>query len=554
MRFTTCLWSILLTLLLTATTAAAETLSNQWLDDSFKPTEQDEAIYKVVNHEEIEGGFSIQINFVESDLPRFKGQVRALNFDNLEAFGDYTLYRSSGEVMETGSYNEHGQRHGMVTGFQEDGQISREMPFVEGKLHGLYLTFTDGTLVRELEYQEGERHGRLLHYYPSGEKNMEEFYSEGKRSGTRRTWKEDGQLVAKDSYKDGQKHGASYQYFEDGSVRRQSNHLLGRERGEQITYFSPGQVNRYRRVDEDGKTIEERRYDSDGQLIRELRPIETDYGKGSQQVAYTASGRVSNTREESNDKRWSLVKRFDADGTTIERTETLDKQPHGEMVRRWRWNIIEHGQYKDGELHGRFYAVNDEGEVVTEGEYRDGQKIGTWDEFDGYNRIVQTYNDKGQLHGEYKKYSADGVLTQMLTYQNGVKQGLAETYTAQGELTSKGEYLDDQRHGEWEEAVAWGENQAQGSYRNGVQVGPWTTTNSNGHRIAIDQFDDEGYMHQRQFKFGRQGELEYVIEYRHGIRHGLTTYYFFGQLSSQERYREGSLVEVLDDEELIELQ
>lgn len=554
MKLITCLGSILLTVFLTTAAVAEDTLPNQWLDENLNPSEQDEAVYTVASHEEIEGGFAIQVNFVESGLPRFKGQVRALDFDNLQAFGDYTLYRSSGEVMEKGTYNEDGQRHGMITGYQEDGQIAREMPFVEGKLHGLYLTYADGNLIRELEYEHGERHGRLLHYYPSGEKNLEEFFSKGKRDGTRRTWNEDGQLIAQETYKEGKKHGASYRYFDDGSIRQQSNYQASHERGEQVIYSSPGQVSRFRRVDDDGKTVEERLYNSDGQLLRERRPIETDYGSGSQHVTYAVSGRITNIREESDDKRWSLIKRFDSDGTMIERKETLDNQPHGEMVRRWRWNIIEHGQYKDGELHGRFYAVNDKGEVVTEGEYRSGQKVGTWEEFDGYNRVVQTFDDEGQLHGEFKRYSEDGVLTQLLTYQHGVQHGPAEAYTVQGDLTSKGEYVDDQRHGEWEVAVAWGENRAQGHYRNGVQVGPWTTMNSSGHRIAIDQFDDEGYMHQRQFKFGRQGELEYVIEYRHGIRHGLTTYYFFGQQSSQERYREGSLVEVLDDDEMIELQ
>ena len=58
-------------------------------------------------------------------------------------------------------------------------------------------------------------------------------------------------------------------------------------------------------------------------------------------------------------------------------------------------------------------------------------------------------NDKGQKHGEYKNYDANGQLVIHCHYKNGQKHGEYKQYYSNGQLSYHCHFNNDQRYGEY---------------------------------------------------------------------------------------------------------
>lgn len=110
-------------------------------------------------------------------------------------------------------------------GFSQEGHISYEGNFKNGKAEGLWTTFfpdgkprwqgikkqgiNDGPFTLWYEngrkkltgtYLKGKKHGPTIAWYPNGSKWQQKFFKEGNPTGKWKTWDENGNIISEVSY------------------------------------------------------------------------------------------------------------------------------------------------------------------------------------------------------------------------------------------------------------------------------------------------------------------------------------------------------------------
>jgi len=109
--------------------------------------------------------------------------------------------------------------------------------------------------------------------------------------------------------------------------------------------------------------------------------------------------------------------------------------------------------YEDGIRHGPYEWYFESGEVFEEGTYVDGWLEGPyrafWETGDLYEE--GTYR-RGQFDGP-RRWFMDGRLVEIVTYRNGIIEGIYERYSPDGELSMKGMLFDGDPCGRWIEGA-----------------------------------------------------------------------------------------------------
>ena len=85
-------------------------------------------------------------------------------------------------------------------------KVSKDLMYYEGELFsGIgYDIHSNGQLSKEINYTDGKIHGSYKEWYSNGQLSVEyNINKEGKRDGFWREWYENGQLLHEAKYKDG---------------------------------------------------------------------------------------------------------------------------------------------------------------------------------------------------------------------------------------------------------------------------------------------------------------------------------------------------------------
>lgn len=161
----------------------------------------------------------------------------------------------------------------------------------------------------------------------------------------------------------------------------------------------------------------------------------------------------------------------------------------------WRWSdkrsprIVEH--YQGGKLHGSRQMFGRHGELLEQGEFREGKKEGIW----------RTWHPNGELASEefYKRGKQDGCLvwwyddgTRMssASFVKGLKCGCERHWYQNGCLKGECYYRSGKLHGA---LSAWSEEGVQlvkGWYREGVKEGEWMYRNEEGAVTRTEVYED----------------------------------------------------------------
>ncbi|MBD3895342.1 hypothetical protein IEI94_05710 [Halomonas sp. ML-15] len=426
------------------------------------------------------------------------------------------LERFVGGVLMLGEDYVDGQRHGWARRFTEEGEKVSEVEFVGGQRHGVERRWSDGQLTLESHYRHGQQHGQRQRW-DDGVLIVNSSYVEGSRQGeaqffrndgTRSRYEyrdEDGQLIERreygtddqmtslmiveegeygpmtrqETYRDGalvrrrvnsedrrwsldeqfQPPGAEEPRYRRETVDREMHGRQVRplnwpEGSTEIGEYDHGvPVGEHRHTDEDGNLIAGGRYEN-GHKVGEW--ITLSY-ESTVHENYDDEGRLHGERREVHE-----------DGTQLVREHYRHGERHGDYIQRHAWNghIIGEGEYRDGQRIGTWRVFNDSHQATFEGEYVDGEKDGLWVAHfeDGYERgrvrydaglpvgdhyifthdgaveLVSRY-EEGRLHGEQLRYF-EGTLSEVRRYRNGEPHGLNEFFLPDGERYMVSEYRD----------------------------------------------------------------------------------------------------------------
>ena len=101
----------------------------------------------------------------------------------------------------------NGKLHGLLICWSnslEPDQKEYEQTYEHGVLNGKTRGWDDeGNLEFEGEFKDDKKHGKWLRFWENGQLEMEEHYQQGKLHGRVREWEDTGELIAEYQYEDG---------------------------------------------------------------------------------------------------------------------------------------------------------------------------------------------------------------------------------------------------------------------------------------------------------------------------------------------------------------
>ncbi|MBC7977675.1 MAG: hypothetical protein H7138_22080 [Myxococcales bacterium] len=387
------------------------------------------------------------------------------SYDHGMLDGAWQRHAATGEIIETGSYAA-GQKtgrwrmtstDGAVLGEYElragtgvekhwldDGSLYRVRTLKAGVPHGNEKIYAaDGTLVLVARWRNGKLDGPHI----VGGRNtlrIEEKLAAGTRVGRRKIW-QFWQLIVDEAYDRNGKHHGDYTIWRSRKVMRvRGTFDHGKRDGLWIWRDREGHKERQ------GNYLDGKRDGPWTEWADDKIVFTGSYTRGKPSGEF-----IYYDRNENELGRFSIRR-----GT-------------GTMLTYWgNRKVASRQQLVRGTPDGPYQELTTRGQVVVEGQYRDGAKDGVWLEStpDGVPTISKSWK-RGRLDGVVKKY-VDGKVSTEATYKDGRADGLYVEYRA-GKAAVTGQLADDRRTGTWTQIDGEGRVVLTATYQDGVLHGPW---------------------------------------------------------------------------------
>ncbi len=165
------------------------------------------------------------------------------NYLNGKVEGLRRWWYENGQLeQEENSVN--GKEEGLIRLWHENGELKQEGNYVNGKAEGLYVRwYENGQLNQEGNYLNGEMEGLLRTWYENGQQRSEGNYLNGKLEGLLRLWHENGQLQDEGNYLNFKREGLFRSWYENGQLKQEGNHVNGEREGLWRLWHENGQLN-----------------------------------------------------------------------------------------------------------------------------------------------------------------------------------------------------------------------------------------------------------------------------------------------------------------------
>lgn len=142
-----------------------------------------------------------------------------------------------GEIVGTGTVDEHGNLDSQWEEYYPDGSLKCTGRYYKGKKYGQWKYFyPDGKLEQEGRYRNGEYDGRWIWYFPDGRIRLDQEYYMGRLEGNSIEYNDSAQVVAKGKYVDGREEG-HWVYLQGGELS-EGNYVSGEKDGLWKSYWS----------------------------------------------------------------------------------------------------------------------------------------------------------------------------------------------------------------------------------------------------------------------------------------------------------------------------
>ncbi len=161
---------------------------------------------------------------------------------------------------------------------------------------------------------------------------------------------------------------------------------------------------------------------------------------------------------------------------------------------------ISDGSFQNG-MEGYSKDVDDKGRLISEGNYKNGQKDARWCYYFLIDSIFESQADQwdfsrknlvqkegeyihGKRHNYWKYYFENRVLASEGWFSNGSKEKFWRYYQKDGQVLSEGHYSKNKKDGWWREFDPSKFEMIKGQYQSGVKFGYWQKY-VKGERMAV---------------------------------------------------------------------
>ena len=436
----------------------------------------------------------------------------------------YIIYEQNGKVKEYDNFNDKLIYEGEYSNKQKNGQ---------GKEY-----YENGNIKFEGEYLNGKKwNGKLYHYSRRNKENIQEL-KEGK--GYIKEFYSNDNIKYEGEYYNGQRNGKGKEYNYDGFLAFEGEYLDNKKYNV-IGYDSKKNI--IYKIEKGKGFIKE--YDDEKKLIYEGEYLNGEKnGKGK---VYNLDGQLIFEGEYLNNQRKKGKELIFVSYVSYE----------GEYLYGNKWN----GKGYDKNHSIKYEIINgkgnikeylDNGELIYEGEYLNGERNGKGNEYyHGHIIYVGEYLN-GKRHGKGKEYFCNDLIERI-----GFFGDFEESFERKMFIRRKknknndkkvfeGEYLNGQRwNGKGKEFDNHGEVKYEGEYLNGKRWNGilFEYIYENDKKGVIEYFEQEitnGIEKRRKFKkkiFDSDGVLYFDGEFSNGKRNGFGKEYFkCGSLKSEGEY------------------
>ena len=360
-----------------------------------------------------------------------------------------------GKMVNINNTNENGFKEGLWVIPKEDECIKEEICFFENdKLNGKFAEIYKNNEIAEIgTYKEGIREGKAFSYYDET-LNLEEekVYKNGVLDGKYKNFLYTGELSCEGNLKNGKFEGTlkSYHSTKEGNLFlwQKMEFKDGLANGPVVNYFPNGEIQKRFNMKDDklnGENIE-----------------------------YYENGIIKKLQKYKDNKLDGLYQEYDSKGVLEKVCNYKDDKLEGNYKEYYNGRLFSDRNYQNDMLNGeaKEYLLNTDGtSSYSEGHYVNDEKQGLWTEYDkeGILHSTQYYVD-GREDGTYKQYTKEGILeyTEEWEYgeqlnaidyypngeilgveqwENGVKNGIAESFYETGELKEKCNFKDNELDG-----------------------------------------------------------------------------------------------------------
>lgn len=445
--------------------------------------------------------------------------------------GEWKSYFSNGKLHEKYTYKK-GEYDGAYFEYAPDGKIYNEFIYRKGELIGYKFYDKTGEIIKEAKKKGGEFfyeghsiNGSIktegLYDVKGGKEGVWKFYSgngiletignykEGNLSGENTNYHGNGKVRSKELYVNDTLQGYVEKYFEDGQMKSQGYAVAGAYDKEWRTYYKNGglnAVNFYHKGDYHGT---QKYYSVEGKLIQVLK---YEFGDLLLEENYGKNENILCSIDYQNLKRVQKVKLLHENGKTNKDFSFLN-----------------------GALHGAYKAYDYYGNILTKGNYLNGEPTGTWEWFfDNGEKLSEYTLVNGVRHGVYKRYYKTGALEEWIEYNLGDRV----TYTNYAEdgktIVAKSTYLEEGLDGKRYSYSNEGKLQLIRIYELGRLIG-YSYLDKKGAEIPMIPIVNETAKIVAYFDNGKKSrELEYV---NGNLENDYLQYFYSGKLHHKKYFK-----------------
>lgn len=337
--------------------------------------------------------------------------------------------------------------------------------------------YESGNRMSEGEMKKSKEHGKWTYWYENGEIQLICFYSDGLPDSLWQWFDESGNLLRIGNYKKGIEHGVWINYYKNGIVSDSGSYYESRMNGEWKYRFENGKIYQI------------------GYFKRNLQD--------SIWKTYYENGQLSSLGEMENSNPLGLWTTYYENGQLSSKMKYLsNNKSYIEDV----WDIEGNHIVING--NGLFKSFSSTGQVLIQGDVKDGEKVGKWiSYFDNGDikeegtyksevyKIINSWNSKGEHivkdgQGLYKTYFPNKEsIFETGKIENGLREGIWKTYyESTGSLYLENNFIKGKLSGIQKYYFESGQLYSSGEMRDGLREGEWNWYYENGNISSTANF------------------------------------------------------------------
>lgn len=361
--------------------------------------------------------------------------------------------------------------------YDETGKTTLQISYVNGKKEGIRRTYRENELIEE-NFSNDVKQGLTINYYPDGKIMRSVNFDNGLENGYAREFAPDGTVVTLIEYRRG------FVVDRENINRRDKT---GLKQGRWKFFYPDGKVKTEGTYRDDKRNGYFKEYDANGVLtdvskfINDVKQDDVpELAKLDVKTDYYPTGKVKTVASYKGNIPEGIRREYDENGEVTASYVYHIGKITGE-------GIIDDEGIKDGPWK-EFY---EDGQMRSEGNYRQGKQIGKWRYYHPNGNLEQegNFNNQGNADGNWVWYYDDTKVLREENFLNGQTEGIFTEYDENGKVIIQGEYVDGLEEGIWKYRV--GDHREEGTYRGGMRNGEWKYYYDDGQLAFQGSFIDD---------------------------------------------------------------